>query len=121
MPATLTLRTWTRSVGASELNATAQHIGEGAVYVSDVLRAVLEELGDVVYTPITGDYPGDWVGIDFPFGTDGAHVRVWTVDLEVRGCALAVFDRNCVRAGGATFDNLPEHLVAAVVVAEATR
>jgi hypothetical protein len=111
---------WPATSSPEQLHVAARAFGEGAIYVADVVRAVIEDLGDVVFLTRSGDYPFDWVGVDFPVGSDGAFIRVRSVDLEIRGCAVKIFDRHGVEAGGATFENLTEHLAAAVIVAEVT-
>jgi hypothetical protein len=117
MPATLTGRTWAGTTGnPAELHAVAQHIGAGAVYLSDVLRAVLEELGDFAWRPVAGDYPNKWLAIDFDHGCGS--VRVFAPDVECRQATVLVLDRRGGEAGRAAFTNLSEDLVAAVVVAE---
>lgn len=117
MPATLTARTWAGTAGSpAELHAVARHIGDGAVYVSDVLRSVLEELGTVTWRPVAGDYPYEWVAIDFDHGCGS--VRVFAPDLGCRQATVLVLDRRGGEAGRATFNNLSDNLVAAVVVAE---
>jgi hypothetical protein len=119
---------WTRARSAAELRgaAYAVRVGEteGPRWVADVLTHVLEELqgplGTFAWTPVDGDYPFDWVGVDFPVGTTGAKVRVATVDIGISGGTVWLFDRHGVELGKATFENLPAHLAAAIVVAEVT-
>lgn len=125
-PAAAPATPWTRATSAAELRgaAYAVRIGEteGPRWIADVLTAVLEDattrVGTLAWTPIDGDYPFDWVGVDFPIGTAGAKVRVTTVDLGISGGAVRLFDRYGVQLGCATFENLPAHLAAAIVIAE---
>jgi hypothetical protein len=110
MPATTTRR-------AAATRAAKPADPDGLRYLADVHSALLEAgFAPAAGRPISGDYPNDWVGIEYSVGR--ATVRVVTRDLECRDLLVVVADRRGVEAARATFANLPASSVAAVIAAE---
>ena len=87
----------------------------GAGYLAEVVDVVTgQPLGTFTWSVATGDYPNDWVAVDFD-ATDGRTVRVVTRDLDCRSLTVIVAGPRG-EAARATFDNLPASLAAAVVI-----